>query len=118
MRMWMINPKLLCRKHLLGEHNEIHKHIPSFRKGHKIDGRFTPIVQIELKSLLKRHDELANEMLERGYNHKSPLENIPDLKFTYPEYYDKEVDIEYSLIDLYDRCENCRVIIDKKGVEI
>lgn len=32
MRMWMIDPKLLCRKHLLGEHNEIHKHLPSFRR--------------------------------------------------------------------------------------
>jgi hypothetical protein len=25
MMMWMIDPVLLCRKHLLGEHGEIHK---------------------------------------------------------------------------------------------
>jgi hypothetical protein len=24
MRMWMVPPKVMCRKHLLGEHVEIH----------------------------------------------------------------------------------------------
>ena len=36
MRMWMIDPTLLCRKHLLGEHGELHKFIPSFRKQYSV----------------------------------------------------------------------------------
>ncbi|MFW6247177.1 MAG: hypothetical protein ACOC22_03345 [bacterium] len=30
--MWGINPELLCKKHLLGEHGEIHKHRYNFVK--------------------------------------------------------------------------------------
>ena len=33
MRMWMIDPKLLCRKHLLGEHLEIHMFVGTINKG-------------------------------------------------------------------------------------
>ena len=35
MRMWMISPEWLCRKHLIGEHGEIHKH-------HSIAKRIAP----------------------------------------------------------------------------
>lgn len=110
MRMWMIDPTLLCRKHLLGEHGEIHKHIPSFRKGYKIDGRFDPVIQIQLNALESRHDELAAEMLKRGYNHKSPLVDVPDLKAIYPQHYDKCVDIDISISDLMIRCKDCKCL--------
>ena len=116
MRMWLIDPALLCRKHLLGEHGEIHKHIPSFRKGHKIDGRFEPVVQIQLNVLQDRHDELADEMLKRGYNHNSPLVDIPDLKSTYPQYFDKCVDVDISIMDLIDRCPECRNNLKNGGL--
>lgn len=112
-RMWMLDPVLLCRKHLLGEHGEIHKHIPSFRKGHKIDGRFEPVVQIQLNALESRHDALAAEMLKRGYNHHSPLLDIPNLALTYPQYYDMVVDIEISKKDLIERCPECRNNLEK-----
>ena len=36
MRMWMLNPKFLCRQHLLGEHSEIHKFRHNFVKKHKV----------------------------------------------------------------------------------
>ena len=80
MRMWMIDPKLLCRKHLLGEHAEIHKHRHNFVKQHNITGRIYPIVQIEPENMKSRHDELAKEMIKRGYNHNSPYEQ-PDLDY-------------------------------------
>ena len=32
MRMWNVNPKTLCRKHLLGEHLEIHMFVGSINK--------------------------------------------------------------------------------------
>ena len=47
MRMWGIDAKLLCKKHLIGEHGEIHKHRHNFVKQHKITKRISPIVQIE-----------------------------------------------------------------------
>lgn len=83
MRMWMINPKLLCNRHLLGEHGELHKFLPSFHKKHKVDGRIYPIVQIELSSYKARHDELATEMLARGFNHNSPINeaDLPDFSY-------------------------------------
>ena len=56
----MIEPKGLCDKHLLGEHGELHKFIPSFVKKYRIDNRVAPVVQIELTSYQSRHDELAN----------------------------------------------------------
>ena len=105
--MWMIDPKLLCSKHLIGEHGEIHKHLPSFRKGYKIDGRFDPVVQIQLNRLKERHDELAVEMFARKYRHISPLLDIPNLKEKYPQHYDKMVDLNISKTDLYQRCFAC-----------
>jgi hypothetical protein len=35
MRMWLVDPALLCDKHLLGEHGELHKFQHCFVKGHK-----------------------------------------------------------------------------------
>ena len=109
MRMWMINPKLLCNKHLLGEHGELHKFIPSFHKKYSIDNRVSPIVQIELSSYQSRHDELATEMLDRGMNHKSPLPELPDFSYLPDEHYRAKVDINISMRDLKNRCGECKV---------
>ena len=109
MRMWMIDPKILCHKHLLGEHGELHMFIPSFHKKYRIDNRVAPVVQIELSSYQSRHDELATEMLRRGMNHKSPLPELPDFSYLPPEQYEAKVDKEVSKRDLRDRCEDCKV---------
>ena len=106
--MWMINPKMLCNKHLLGEHGELHKFIPSFHKKYSIDNRVFPIVQIELSSYQSRHDALADEMLSRGMNHKSPLPKLPDFSYLPKEHYRAKVDINISMEDLKDRCGECR----------
>ena len=115
MRMWMLDPALLCRKHLLGEHVELHKHLPSLRKGHKVDGRFNPVVQIQLNAIEDRHHDLVIEMVRRGYNHNSPLIDIPDFSLIYPQYYDMEVDEDVSIRDLADRCPECRCNLQKRG---
>lgn len=96
----MIDPHILCRNHLLGEHNEIHKHRHSFVKKHRMKGR---IGQIEPASMQFRHDELVKEMLNRGYNHNSPYEQ-PDISYL-P---DMKVDKEKALKDLLDRCKECK----------
>lgn len=105
MRMWMIDPKLLCRKHLLGEHGEIHKHRHNFVKKHSVTNRVLQ-GQIEPKSMKTRHDELAVEILRRGYNHQSPYE-MPDISYL-PEYQQTfTVNKKDSILDLYSRCTDC-----------
>ena len=103
MRMWMVNPKILCRKHLLGEHGEIHKHRHCFEKGYRIEGRRG---QIEPNVMQKRHDELAKEMIARGMNHKSPYKQ-PDLSCYNLNGF--VVDKNSSLELLMNRCEECRI---------
>jgi hypothetical protein len=105
--MWGINPKLLCRQHLLGEHNEIHKHKHNFVKRHKITKRIYPIVQIEPENMKQRHDDLANEMLERGYNHNSSYDQ-PDLSYLDDKERYSKIDLNNSIIDLSNRCPECK----------
>jgi Pyrimidine dimer DNA glycosylase len=110
MRMWMVDPKLMCDKHLLGEHGEIHKHKHNFEKKHKMDGRLTPIVQIEPESMESRHDELVKEMLARNFNHKSPFLQ-PDVSYLL-ENAGSKVDVDHSIEDLSSRCEDCKKRIE------
>jgi hypothetical protein len=116
MRMWMINPKFLCKKHLLGEHGEIHKFRHTFVKQYSIKGRISPVVQIEPFNMKKRHDELVLEFERRGYNHKSPYE-MPDISYLTIDEQNVKVDIKYNIKDLIKRCPDCREKYKKhKGV--
>lgn len=76
MRIWDIEPARLCRKHLLGEHRELHglwniltqgkhgyRHHPETRRW---EGR--------LAALYARHEALVGEMDRRGYRHATPLD--------------------------------------------
>jgi hypothetical protein len=93
----------MCRQHLLGEHNEIHKHRHVFEKHYSIAGRFG---QIEPKAMKDRHDELAEEMLARGFCHRSPYEQ-PDLSYLPERDRDGTVNREESLKLLLSRCGAC-----------
>lgn len=110
MRMWGINPEFLCRNHLLGEHNEIHKHRHNFVKKHSIAKRISPVVQIEPENMKNRHDELVVEMIKRGYNHNSPYEQ-PDLSHLSPIERFAKIDINISYTDLVNRCPECARLI-------
>jgi len=78
MRVWEIDPTLLCRSHLLGEHREIHA-IWTFLttdKGQSYRKHPETLRWIgKLPALKTRHDVVVNEMIRRGWNHKSKLEN-------------------------------------------
>lgn len=106
MRMWMVDPKVLCNKHLLGEHGEIHKHRHNFVKQHSITKRISPVVQIQPSAMETRHDELAAEMLKRGMNHQSPFLQ-PDISYLPTNEKNAVVDIQNSLNDLSSRCSEC-----------
>jgi len=105
MRMWMVNPKLMCRKHLLGEHVECHMIVGSIKKNQKLRG-YIENNCLEPESIKKRHDELANEIKRRGYNHKSPLEE-PDISYL-PDFQRKyKINKDESKRELFNRCELC-----------
>jgi len=111
MRMWMVKPELLCNKHLLGEHGEIHKHLHNFQKKHKIDGRIYPIVQIEPSSMARRHNELTIEMEKRfGKTYNSPYEQ-PDISYLPLHQQQAKVNLNKSVEDLCNRCVDCETKI-------
>lgn len=73
MRMWMIDPKIMCRQHLLGEHVEIHMFIATMRRGKSVKGYLQKGL-LEVHNLYARHEELVEEMNRRGYNHNSKVD--------------------------------------------
>ncbi|MCC6502584.1 MAG: pyrimidine dimer DNA glycosylase [Deltaproteobacteria bacterium] len=76
MRVWDIDQRLLCDRHLLGEHNEIHtiwSVITNNLKGYSNHPE-TKRWRGSLKALYLRHEATAKEMERRGFNHKSPLD--------------------------------------------
>lgn len=100
----MVDPKIMCRQHLLGEHVETHMFVGSLNKGKKLTG-YVDAGFFEPRKLRERHDELAAEIKRRKWNHKSPLpliETVPD------ELKDAEVNAEWSLTQLLSRCPECR----------
>ena len=78
MRIWDIHTKHLCRKHLLGEHRELHG---LWNIITKYGGKGGYSQHPETKrwigkagALRKRHEDLVREMEKRGYRHNSLLE--------------------------------------------
>src|SRR3989339_1462514 len=77
MRIWDIESKHLCRKHLLAEHRELHG-IWNILTKHKCRGGYSRHPETlrwvgRQKALYRRHEALVKEFLRRGYRHLSPL---------------------------------------------
>ncbi len=76
MRIWDIEPEKLCRQHLLGEHRELHATwsiLTNNKKGYREHPEVKRWVG-KLKALYNRHELLVEDMLKRGYDHRSPLD--------------------------------------------
>jgi len=76
MRIWDLEPQILCRQHLLGEHRELHaiwSVLVNGKAGYSLHPE-TLRWRGKLKALYNRHEELVKEMQRRGYNHNSPLD--------------------------------------------
>ena len=75
MRIWDVEPRILCRKHLLGEHRELHGlwNILIMHKRGYSNHRETRRWVGKEKALYNRHEQLVQEMKKRGYAHFSPL---------------------------------------------
>lgn len=105
MRMWMVNPEILCDQHLLGEHVELHMLVGHLKRGRLIKG-YIKSNAVEPLAIAQRHDILAREMVRRGMNHQSPIGHREFDHLETVEIYSK-VDREKSLTLLIGRCEQC-----------
>jgi hypothetical protein len=76
MRIWDVPPEKLCRNHLLGEHSELHAIWSILTQGKEGYAHHPEVLRWKgkLKALYLKHDEIVEEMLRRGYRHKSPLD--------------------------------------------
>jgi hypothetical protein len=108
--MWMVNPKIMCAKHLLGEHLELHMFVGTLREGKNINGYVAKDL-VEPNSIWIRHEKLVEEMTEgRGYNHNSPISawEVAVLSTNLPtEQKHHSIDTETSLQELLGRCTDC-----------
>jgi hypothetical protein len=95
----MVDPKNMCRKHLLGEHVECHMFVGTIRRGKSVHGYLEKGL-LEMHNLQNRHDELVVEMERRGYKHNSPMSFTAAQK--------GKIDSKRNLILLHERCEVCR----------
>lgn len=100
MRMWLVDPTIMCKNHLLGEHVELHMLVGTIKKNKSIRGYVDQGI-CETGFILNRHEELVNEIKRRNYNHKSPLNYQDTLNLG-------KVNREASLKELLRRCKDCR----------
>ena len=102
MRMWMVNPKIMCRQHLLGEHVEIHMFIGTINRKRSVKGYLEKGL-LEIHNLHNRHEELAKEMKQRGYQHHSEVDEKWKLV-------DKagSINEKKSIAELSNRCTKCK----------
>ena len=102
MRMWMVNPRLMCRKHLLGEHVELHMFVAAIRRGLNLGGYLRNKL-LEPHNIVGRHDELVRELERRGYRHRSPLLPFDAVRCG-------RISRSANLTELARRCSHCRRI--------
>lgn len=109
MRMWMVDPRFLCRKHLLGCHLEHHMFLGAMKKGKRLKGFFINNC-FEPKSLKSSHDLIVLEMQHRMYNHQTPLQQ-EELDEALKNLTDEEknwcIDKDAALKNLLMRCVEC-----------
>ena len=119
MRMWMINPTLMCRKHLLGEHAEIHMLCGSIKRNKSING-FIDKKLIDLHEIFERHEDLVREMTNRGYNHKSHFTEVEveEIKNKINGIFCNPVDLKENYRDLFSRCDDCNKRMNNKGFHL
>lgn len=75
MRVWDISPSLLCDKHLLGEHREIHAIWNIITQNKKGYSKHPEVLRWKdsIFYLNDRHNFIVFELYKRGFKHKSDL---------------------------------------------
>lgn len=118
MRMWMIEPKLMCNKHLVAEHVELHMFVGAINRGRKLQGYWDNGL-IDPTGICARHFVITHEMERRGLRHSSPLENDQiDFKklvrAIHPgrSWNNPNINIELNKKNLAGRCKDCAARIN------
>ena len=112
MRMWMLPPAGMCRKHLLGEHVELHMLLGSLRRGKNIEG-FLSGGLVDPQSIFARHEELVAEMTRRGFKHNSPLEKQECATLAVAHAGRASINTAANVLDLCQRCPDCAGLMAK-----
>ena len=99
MRMWLVNPRLMCRQHLLGEHVELHMLVGCIVRGTSLAGYIEQGL-IDTALIERRHLELVREIKRRGYAHGSELPAFKALAAG-------RIDAVGNLLELKRRCNSC-----------
>ena len=99
----------MCNRHLLGEHVEIHMLAGNIKRGKSIDGFLAGLVDPCL--VIQRHEDIVNEMVHRGMNHKSPLDCPEEIASSLTA---QPISGISNLDELARRCHRCSLLI-KKG---
>jgi hypothetical protein len=106
MRMWMCNPRIMCRQHLLGEYRELFALAARLNNRTSLTGYIRNNL-IEPESILDRYRELREEMVRRGYK---PVKVLPRFNLSHlpREIRRYRVSRPDSLEELLARCSECR----------
>jgi hypothetical protein len=102
MRMWNVSPKVLCNRHLLGQHVEMHMTLGALKHGKSIQGYVDKglICPSRIKLF---HDATVDVMTKRGMRHSTPM-----LDKDVPKQSCQLIATINSYKELWKRCPECR----------
>jgi hypothetical protein len=116
MRMWNVPVVMLCNKHLLGEHVEMHMFVGCLMKNKKLNSYINKGL-VDLFNLPDRHRKLSEEMSRRGMHHRSELLWVETwLNDYWPKW--GEIDISKNIDTLTNRCSNCRKLYEANSLKV
>lgn len=109
MRIWDVDPRLLCRKHLLGEHRELHALwtiLTQHKKGYSKHPETLRWIG-KLNALYSRHDLLVAEMTARGYSHKTDLNKMQAVGKNEQDKYLNSIKEQFQIL----KSKNCECLL-------
>ena len=113
----MVDPGVMCNRHLLGEHVELHMLVKTINLGKSIKGYLNGLVDPNLT--LERHEKIVEEMKRRGMNHHSPIDSPVSASFGCSI---KPISETVNRKELAGRCARCSFLMansqeDNRGVD-
>lgn len=100
----MVDPRIMCKNHLLGEHKELHMLVGSLRAGIRL-GRYLTDGLVDPSKIVERHDQIVEECRRRGW--PSGFIHVTPIDVTGLTLVVNPVDAETALEDLLARCTQC-----------
>lgn len=112
MRMWQVDPSLMCDLHITREHRDLHLTAKLIAEEKMREVEVSAMRnKISTRHLPSRHEALAAELISRNIGHSCPL---PDI--TMPRL--GEIDKSKSCQELMERCPHCRQRIEEHRQDV